>query len=132
VQWQTESPLVKSHKGHHLSVGESRECGIFLHAIGRELCRHHEPLFREILQVLLHNFGRGPILFGHGLRRKEKQHSLNLGIPLSFSSLFFILSIYPSFFLGVGKDVRERQIVPEGVGMHKGGRLLFITPRCHN
>jgi hypothetical protein len=74
--------------------------------------------------VTLHNLGRGPVLFRHGLRRKEKQHSLYHGnsLFLSFSYLLFFLPL----FLGIRKEVRrERWIVQEDAGVHKGDCLLL-------
>jgi hypothetical protein len=58
--------------------------------------------------VALHNGGRDPVLLRHGLRRKEKQHSLNLGIsPINFFlSLSFPLSV-PFSFSDVGKEIRR-------------------------
>jgi hypothetical protein len=71
--------------------------------------------------VTLLNLGRGPTLFYHGLKRKEKQNSLNLGNPLFFS-LFFL-----HFFLSFsGKEVRrEWWIVREDMRVRKGNCLLL-------
>jgi hypothetical protein len=64
---------------------------------GRELRRHHKPFLCEFLQMALCNNGRGPVLLCHGLRRKDKQHSLNPDIsPISFFLSFF--PFRPSFF----------------------------------
>jgi hypothetical protein len=64
-------------------------------------------------RTLVHDLGgRGLVLLHQGLRRKEKQHSLNPNISPSY--LFLSLSIplsVPLSFLDVGKEVRERWIV---------------------
>jgi hypothetical protein len=74
--------------------------------------------------VTLLNFGRGPTLFYHGLKRKEKQNSLNLGNPLFFS--LFFLHFFLSFFSGVGKEVRrEWWILREDMRVHRGNYLLL-------
>jgi hypothetical protein len=73
----TESPLVECHKGHHVFLHRSGGHGVLEHAADHELCRRHEPLAHEVLQVLLHDRGRGPVLFRHGSRGKEKQRSLS-------------------------------------------------------
>jgi hypothetical protein len=76
--------------------------------------------------VTLHSLGRGPVLLRHGLRRKEKKHSLNPSnsiffFPFPFSSFFFSLS-----FSGAGNEARrERRIVQEDVGVRKGDHLLL-------
>jgi hypothetical protein len=63
----------------------------------------------------------------YGLRRKEKKHSLNPSIsPFSF----FLVSLFsffgPTFFSGVGKEVRrEWQIVREDAGVREGDRQLL-------
>jgi hypothetical protein len=71
----------------------------------------------------MHNLGRGLVLFRHGLRRKEKQHSLypSISLFLSFSFLLFFL-----LFSATGKEERwERRIVREHAGVRKGDRLLL-------
>jgi hypothetical protein len=61
----------------------------------------------------------GPVLLHHGLRRKEKQHSLNPDI----SPIYLFL---PHSFLDVGKEVtREWWIVPEDVRVREGDHRLL-------
>jgi hypothetical protein len=107
VRWHTKSPLVKRHKGHHVSLHGHGEHEVLWHAVGRKLHRRHEPLVRETLQVTLHNIGRGSVMFRHCLRRKEKKHSPNPGTSLFFSFSFFLLLLSLSFFSRVGKEVRR-------------------------
>jgi hypothetical protein len=45
--------------------------------------------------MTLHNRGWGPVLLCHGLRRKEKKHSINPDIPFFLFSFF----LFPSLFL---------------------------------
>jgi hypothetical protein len=75
--------------------------------------------------VTLYNLGRGPVLLPHDLQRKEKQHSLNpSNSPFSFVISLFS-SFRPSFFLGIGKEVRrEQHIMLEDVRVHEGDCLL--------
>jgi hypothetical protein len=109
VQRRTESPLIKCHKEHHISFHRHGEHGVIWHTARRELCRRHKPLFYKLLQVTLHNHGRGPVLFCHGLRMKEKQNSLNPSIPLFFFFLF-------SFFLFTSLFIfRRREGGKEGM-----------------
>jgi hypothetical protein len=61
--------------------------GVLGHAASHELRRHHELLAHEILQVLLRDLRRGPVLFHHESRGKEKQHYLKP--QKSLSPLFF-------------------------------------------
>jgi hypothetical protein len=50
-------------------------------------------LLCEFLQMALRDSRRSPVLLRHGSRRKEKEHSLNLGIsPISISLSFFLFS----------------------------------------
>jgi hypothetical protein len=62
----TESPLVKSYKGHHVSFCEHGERGVLWHTTGRELLRRHKTLVHEALHVTLYDLGRGLVLFHHG------------------------------------------------------------------
>jgi hypothetical protein len=49
-----------------------------------------ESQAHEVLQVLLCNIGRGPVLFHHVLRGKEQQHSLSpQNLPFRSFSLSF-------------------------------------------
>jgi hypothetical protein len=98
--------------------------GVLWHAIGRELRHHYEPFVCEALQVTQHNLRRGLGLFRHGLRWKEKQHSLNPGNPPFF--FFFILSLI--LFRckeGGGKVMMD---YARGCGGVQGQPPAFITP----
>jgi hypothetical protein len=76
--------------------------------------------------MTLHNIGRSLVLLRHGLRRKEKQHSLDSGIFHYFLSLSLSLPLYvPLSFSDVGKEVRREQwIVRRDVGVHEGDHQL--------
>jgi hypothetical protein len=52
-----------------------------------------ESQAHEVLQVLLCNIGRGPVLFHHVLRGKEQQHSLSPQ-NLPFRSFSLSLSLF--------------------------------------
>jgi hypothetical protein len=89
VRWCTESLLVKCHKGHHVPLCQRGGRGVLRHAAGFELHHCHEPLVHEASQMTLRDLGRGPVLFCHGSRGKEKQRSLNpKNLPFPSSSLF--------------------------------------------
>jgi hypothetical protein len=57
----------KMPHSHHVSIRGHRGRRVLWHMAGREPRRRHEPLVRKVLQVTLHNIGRGPVLFHHGL-----------------------------------------------------------------
>jgi hypothetical protein len=73
VWWHTESPLIKCHKGHHVSLRQREGHGVLRHVVGHEHRRRHEPLAHERLQMVLCDLGWGLVLFRHGSRGKEKQ-----------------------------------------------------------
>jgi hypothetical protein len=129
---RTESPLVKCHKGHHISFRGRGDYRIPWHTTGRRLHRHHEPLLCEFLQMALHNSGRSPILFLHGSRRKEKQYSPNPGISAISFSLSFS-SFRPSFFFRRREGGKEGTTdCTRGYWGVRGRPPTFITLRCHN
>jgi hypothetical protein len=78
--------------------------------------------------MTLHNRGRGPVLLRHGLRRKEKQHSLNSGIPPFIS--FFSFFLFPSLFLFRRREGGKEGTVDcvKGCRVHEGDRQL-LKPR---
>jgi hypothetical protein len=117
VQWHIESLHIKCHKGHHVSHHRCRGCEVLRHVTGDEFPCYHNSLVHEALQMSMRDLGRGPILFRHRSRGKEKQRSLN---PQNLPFLS------PSLFLGSRKEARRQQlIVREDVRLSKGGHLLL-------
>jgi hypothetical protein len=105
-------------------------CMVLQHTVGRNLYHRQKPLVLKALQVILCDLGRGPVLFHHGLREKEKQYSLNPRNP-PFS---FFFSLFFSIF-----HFNRRKGAEEGTtdcareyGGAQGQPFAFITPRCHN
>jgi hypothetical protein len=127
VRWHTKSPLIKCHKGHHVSLRGRRERGVLWHAAGCKLCHRHEPLDHEALQVTLRNLRRGLALFCHGLRRKEKQHS-----PSPDNSLFFFLSPFFSLFLFRRSESASSPLVDFGVLNDNLIKGLISCVKCIN
>jgi hypothetical protein len=91
VQWHIESLLVKCHEGDHISLHQRGGREVLGHVAGHELHSRYDPLAHNVLQVLLRDLGRGPVLFCHVSGGKEKHCSLNLKNLSYFSfSLSFL------------------------------------------
>jgi hypothetical protein len=127
VRWHTESPLIKCHKGHHVSLHQHGGHGILGHVTGHELCPRHEPLAHEGLQMVLHDLGRSSVLFRHGLRGEKKKHSLS---PKNLLSLSLPLSLSLSRRKEGGEETMTH--CAGGCRDAQWQPFVFIAPQCHN
>jgi hypothetical protein len=112
MQWHTESTLIESRKGHHVSFRRRGERRGYRHLTGLELHHRHKPMLHGFLHVAWCNSGRGPVLLRHGSMRKEGQHLQDPSIAYYFPFLSSFSPFFrPSFLFGpdTRKEVRRER-----------------------